>query len=67
MGKSTVHWKKSSFSDEEAECVEVAMAGGAVLVRHSWFPDQAVISIAPTSWLTFVDFIKTAPAAGAVD
>jgi hypothetical protein len=36
--RATYRWRKSSYSVENGECVEVAVAAGAVAVRDSKVP-----------------------------
>jgi hypothetical protein len=45
---SDVQWQKSSYSTEQANCVEVAAAAGAVLVRESDAP-EVVLAANPTA------------------
>lgn len=44
-----MRWRKSSFSTEEAECVEVAYSQG-VQVRDSKAPDSGQLALSETSW-----------------
>ncbi|MEU6811494.1 DUF397 domain-containing protein [Streptomyces sp. NPDC046831] len=48
-------WFKSSYSSGEGgECVEVAAASEAVLVRDSKQPTAAKIAFGPRAWGSFV-------------
>ncbi|MGV9990318.1 DUF397 domain-containing protein [Streptomyces sp. NPDC003374] len=48
-------WFKSSYSSGEGgECVEVAAASEAVLVRDSKQPAQARLAFGPEAWKGFV-------------
>ncbi|WP_132876888.1 DUF397 domain-containing protein [Tamaricihabitans halophyticus] len=52
-------WRKSSFSGDggQANCVEVALAPGAVAVRDSKNPRGPHLLIAPSSWRSFTNRI----------
>ncbi|MCK1821582.1 DUF397 domain-containing protein [Streptomyces sp. XM83C] len=51
-----VAWFKSSYSTGNGgECVEVAAAPGAVLVRDSKAPAGPVLSLGPRAWSAFVE------------
>ncbi|MEU7893534.1 DUF397 domain-containing protein [Nonomuraea sp. NPDC049152] len=47
-------WRKSSFSNISGECVEVARAGQARLVRDSKQPDGAVLVFSLAEWKAFL-------------
>ncbi|GAB3965332.1 DUF397 domain-containing protein [Plantactinospora veratri] len=48
-------WKKSSRSNAQAECVEVADdLDGAVGVRDSKDPSGPVLAFAPAAWRAFL-------------
>ncbi|QIJ64034.1 DUF397 domain-containing protein [Streptomyces sp. JB150] len=50
-------WIKSSYStDEGPDCVEVATAPAHVLVRDSKNPDGPRLTLAPTTWATFLPY-----------
>ncbi|GAB2656676.1 DUF397 domain-containing protein [Saccharopolyspora gloriosae] len=51
---ATVHWRKSSHSGEESNCVEVARAPGIVAVRDSKAPRSATLAFTPELWTTFL-------------
>ncbi|MDQ3763544.1 MAG: DUF397 domain-containing protein [Actinomycetota bacterium] len=56
--KSTdILWQKSSYSGYE-ECVEVAAAGGDVLLRDSRNPHGPTLTISSAAWQ---DFLTTVP------
>lgn len=44
-----MRWRKSSFSTDEAECVEVAYAA-AVHLRDSKAPDAGQLQVPADSW-----------------
>lgn len=47
-------WKKSSYSGNTGNCVEVADLGAAVAVRDSKDPSGAVLVLAHDEWREFV-------------
>jgi len=50
-------WIKSSYStDEGPDCVEVATAPAHILVRDSKNPDGPRLTLAPTTWATFLPY-----------
>lgn len=51
----TTPWRKSSYSDSGANCVEVARTrSGQVAVRDSRNPGDGALSFNPDEWQTFV-------------
>jgi Domain of unknown function (DUF397) len=54
-------WRKSSYSNGQANCVEVAAAGQGgrfVAVRDSKAPDGSKLILAAPVWRQFVDAVK---------
>jgi len=52
-------WRKSSYSANQGECVEVATGQpGAVAVRDSKDPRGAAVTLAPAGWREFVADVK---------
>lgn len=47
-------WRKSTSSGSSGECVEVALAADAVLVRHSHDPSGPVLSFSHSEWKAFL-------------
>ncbi|MFI2909573.1 DUF397 domain-containing protein [Streptomyces sp. PDY-4] len=48
-------WVKSSYSaGDGGQCVEVADAGSAVLIRDSKRPDVAILNVPSAQWTAFV-------------
>ncbi|MER6819421.1 DUF397 domain-containing protein [Streptomyces cellulosae] len=48
-------WVKSSYSaGDGGQCVEVADAGSAVLIRDSKCPDVAFLNVPSAQWTAFV-------------
>lgn len=50
-------WQKSTYSQEQGECVELAEDGGAVLLRESDDP-TVVLCTTPTALARFLRAIK---------
>ena len=48
-----IAWRKSTKS-APSNCVEVAVAGGSVLIRDSANPDGVVLSLSPAVWSAFL-------------
>ncbi|MGO8894240.1 MAG: DUF397 domain-containing protein [Streptosporangiaceae bacterium] len=56
----TTPWRKSSYSNSQANCVEVAKTrSGKVAVRDSRNPDGGALSFSPDEWQTFVAKVQT--------
>lgn len=51
-------WRKSSFSANGSNCVEVADAGHAILLRDSKHPEQGHLTFTATEMSAFIDSIK---------
>ncbi|MFD5948646.1 DUF397 domain-containing protein [Streptomyces collinus] len=48
-------WVKSSYSaGDGGQCVEVADAGSAILIRDSKCPDVAMLNVPSDQWTAFV-------------
>lgn len=52
-----IAWRKSTMSDTGA-CVEVAVAGGSVLVRDSANPSQIVLKLSFRAWCAFLRRVR---------
>ncbi|MGH3438345.1 MAG: DUF397 domain-containing protein [Sciscionella sp.] len=50
---SAAHWRKSSYSNSSANCVEVSRASGKVGVRDSKHPGPALV-LPAASWATLL-------------
>jgi len=57
---SRTQWKKSSYSGNSGNCVEVAQLGSAVTVRDSKDPEGAVLVVSCDGWRAFLIGAKTA-------
>jgi hypothetical protein len=51
-------WRKSSFSTAQGECVEVAHAGGRILLRDSKHPSGARLTLTGGAWAAFLSGTK---------
>lgn len=53
-------WRKSSFSGNQGNCVEVAdLPNGGVAIRHSKNPNGSVIEYTAAEWDAFTKGVKT--------
>ncbi|HYZ55628.1 MAG TPA: DUF397 domain-containing protein [Streptosporangiaceae bacterium] len=53
MDVSPAAWRKSTYSNNGGDCVEVARTGSAVTVRDSKNPDGPALAFTPGQWHTF--------------
>lgn len=51
---SRAQWRKSSYSGNSGNCVEVADQGQAVAVRDSKGPEGAVLVVSRDGWQGFI-------------
>ncbi|MET8049104.1 DUF397 domain-containing protein [Streptosporangium sp. NPDC005286] len=56
---SNLEWRKSSYTGQTGNCVEVAnLPGGSRAVRDSKDPNGPTLSFTHTEWQSFTDNIK---------
>ena len=55
MDLTRAEWRKSSYSSQSGNCVEVARnLSGLVAVRDSKEPDGATLVVSPETWRVFL-------------
>jgi hypothetical protein len=63
MDSSVPGWRKSSYSGDNGNCVEIAWRKGAdginILVRDSKCPGQQPLVFTPGEWAMFLERVKT--------
>ena len=61
----TTPWRKSTYSNTGANCVEVAKTrSGKVAVRDSRNPYGGALSFSPDKWQTFIAKVQTTASLG---
>ncbi len=56
---SRAQWKKSSYSGNTGNCVEVAATQSMVGIRDSKDPDRAVLRVSREAWQEFIQDIRS--------
>jgi len=51
-------WRKSSFSGESGNCVEMKATGGAFAVRDSKNPEGPLLVFSAAEWLAFTQGVR---------
>lgn len=51
-------WRKSSYSGNDSDCVEVALGSAVVGVRDSKQPEAGHLAVETTAFRSFVNHIK---------
>ncbi|MFE1755417.1 DUF397 domain-containing protein [Streptomyces anandii] len=49
-----LHWRKSSYSGDSSNCVEIAAAHKAIHIRDSKTPTGAQLTFPPAAWARFI-------------
>jgi hypothetical protein len=52
------HWRKSSFSGSQGNCVELAKTAEGIAVRNSNHPDAGTLTFTPAELRAFVHGVK---------
>ncbi|WP_089154902.1 DUF397 domain-containing protein [Micromonospora sp. NBS 11-29] len=59
MDRAPAVWRKSSRSDANGQCVEVADLRDGVAVRDSKDKSGPTLAFDARGWRTFIDFLKS--------
>lgn len=51
-------WRKSSYSDAQGQCVELAAIGRGIAVRDSKDPDGPSLTVPASSWRPLLNELK---------
>jgi hypothetical protein len=62
MSSSRPLWRKSTYSNGQASCVEAASQPGTVGIRDSKNPDGPRLAIPAAGWRAFIRTLKDGPA-----
>ncbi|WP_320776340.1 DUF397 domain-containing protein [Streptomyces sp. CRN 30] len=55
-------WRRSTYSAEAANCLEVATHPTAIHLRDSTTPEARRVSLSPTAWTSFLAYVaESAP------
>lgn len=53
----TIRWKKSTYSGDSSNCLEIAAAPATVLVRDSKDMTGPRLALSPASWTAFLTHV----------
>ncbi|CAL9439742.1 hypothetical protein SUDANB58_02221 [Streptomyces sp. enrichment culture] len=56
----TFDWRKSTYSGDGSNCVEIATTPGTVLVRDSKNPAGPHLALPPAAWADFLSHLTDA-------
>jgi hypothetical protein len=57
-GPLSIVWRKSKASGAAGNCVEVALVGKSVLIRHSRKPAGPILSFSLSEWTAFLTGVR---------
>ncbi len=56
--QSDLRWRKSSYSSNQGQCVEIAPFPNGMVVRDSKDPDGPILRFSADAWRAFVREVK---------
>ncbi|WP_306189390.1 DUF397 domain-containing protein [Streptomyces sp. MK5] len=62
---STQRWKKSTYSGDASNCVEIATTPTTIHIRDSKTPTAPHLTVTPSAWADFLSPVRGVPDAGA--
>ncbi|MGC0420764.1 DUF397 domain-containing protein [Embleya sp. AB8] len=54
------HWRKSSYSASNQECVEIALFSAATVVRDTKDRERGHLTMPPKAWVALLGTVKSA-------
>ncbi|MGQ0776634.1 MAG: DUF397 domain-containing protein [Pseudonocardiales bacterium] len=58
LDMNTTHWRKSSRSTDQPNCVEVSLTSSAVAVRDSKHPSGGTLVVPRSAWSAFTSALR---------
>ncbi|MEW2509311.1 DUF397 domain-containing protein [Streptomyces sp. NPDC046870] len=59
-----LHWKKSTYSPDASNCVEIATTPTTVHIRDSKTPTARHLTLAPSTWADFLPHLRAGQGSG---
>ena len=60
-----IDWRKSRFSADQGNCIEIAALTAAILVRDSKDISGPVLAMSPAQWTDFLQHVRNSRPEGA--
>ncbi|MEV5381972.1 DUF397 domain-containing protein [Streptomyces sp. NPDC052721] len=60
----TLHWRKSTYSPDGSNCVEIATTPTTIHIRDSKTPTDRHLTLTPSTWADFLPYIRAGQGSG---